>query len=211
MVKIYYSSFDRELSNAAFQDHLALLPESLRQSVMKFMRWEDAHASLFGKLLLRYGLREMGLSDDLSRLQYNQFGRPSISDSVDFNISHSGNYVACALSTSSRIGIDVEKIQAIEINDFTSQFTIQELTQIAKAPDCYYEFYRLWTCKEAVIKALGDGLNIPLKSILITGDNAYVNKQYFSLTQLRIADSYIVHTATFPKGEVFDVQRINFN
>lgn len=81
---------------------------------------------------------------------------------VSFNVSHSGDHGLIAWSATGRLGVDIEE-RAVRRN-------LALLIQEAMGPDEQAElaalqgaarlerFYRLWTCKEALIKALGTGL-----------------------------------------------------
>src|SRR3982751_1295192 len=104
MIKIYFSSYSKKLSNSDFSAYLNLLPAELEQKIMRFRRWEDQHASLYGKLLLMRGLEEAGLDADLIHLKHTSYGRLYLESTPDFNISHSGFFVVCAFSFQSKIG-----------------------------------------------------------------------------------------------------------
>ena len=62
--------------------------------------------SLFGKLLVIHGL---GINQTLYNLYYSKYNHPCLSGAVDFDISHTENYVGCPISNSSKVGIDIEK------------------------------------------------------------------------------------------------------
>jgi 4'-phosphopantetheinyl transferase len=91
--------------------------------------------------------------------------RPHFADAgprLDFNVSHSGAFALIGIAYGRAIGVDIEIIRD----------TIDEL-QLARAFFCEAEyrflaslkgavqlrsFYRIWTCKEAVLKAFGAGI-----------------------------------------------------
>lgn len=88
-----------------------------------------------------------------------------------FNISHSGDFVVCALANS-KIGIDIEMISPTV--DYLSiayaHFSENEASWIASKPVGINErFMALWTIKEAYLKALGIGLAIPISRVKTTG------------------------------------------
>ena len=86
--------------------------------------------------------------------------------SVRFNISHSGQWVVIALSNE-ELGIDIEKIDMSfdYINLLEEHFTQAEQEFIADAEIPAAAFYYLWTRKEALIKAIGTGLQDSLKEV----------------------------------------------
>jgi 4'-phosphopantetheinyl transferase len=167
MIKIYFSSYSKKLSNLEFSGYLNLLPPELEQKIIRFRRWEDQHASLYGKLLLMRGLEEAGFGADLIHLKYTNYGRPYLESTPDFNISHSGFFVVCAFSFQSKIGVDIEEIKPAAICDFEEQFSKEEWNGITNSNNPNYWFYYYWTGKEAIAKADGGGLSLPLKKISI--------------------------------------------
>jgi 4'-phosphopantetheinyl transferase len=102
---------------------------------------------------------------------YSQYGRPHLDsggrgESIEFNISHSGNIVVLAFARNRRIGIDIEHVRS----DFSTTeiaqrfFSLAEREALRQVPlDQRHEaFFTCWTRKEAFIKALGEGLSHPL-------------------------------------------------
>jgi 4'-phosphopantetheinyl transferase len=89
----------------------------------------------------------------------------------EFNLSHSGSYVLVALAWGRDVGVDVETIKPdFPVDVATRFFAPDELTQLNSLPthERARAFYALWTCKEAVLKAHGMGLSIPLSSFSVT-------------------------------------------
>jgi 4'-phosphopantetheinyl transferase len=167
-VLIYYARFDTPLPAARFALLLERLPVAMQQKVTAFSRWEDAHASLSGKLLLQRACLDLGLSGDLCEVRYSAFGRPYLENGPDFNISHSGNVVVCAVSTAGRTGIDIELNIPVNLEDFRDHFAEEEWQHILAAPDPLPVFYKYWTIKEAVLKAQGSGFQASLAALHVT-------------------------------------------
>lgn len=103
----------------------------------------------------------------------NASGKPRLADggSVHFNLSHSGERAVLAISDR-EVGIDLECMRPIEHLDLaTRYFHPREVEAIAGMSDeegQHRAFFRVWTLKEAVVKALGDGLAIPLQSFEVS-------------------------------------------
>lgn len=202
-VTVLYASTTSRLPSEIFAQHLKILPLSMQQAILKFRRWEDAQLCLLGKVLLIQGLRLYGLDGSaLEKIQYTEFDRPWLPGDVDFNISHSGNITVCAISSGVRVGIDVEQIKDVPINEFNNEFSALELANIRQSADPLSAFYSLWTRKEAIIKADGRGLNIPLKHIIFKDNTAAVADRRWFLQELVLSDGYFCHIAT----EVKDVE-----
>ena len=104
---------------------------------------------------------------------YSEHKKPSLAHAknLKFNMSHSGSHVAIAVTTVATIGIDIEQLtQLNKIAVAERYFSPNEITLLQKLaePEQIAGFYHLWACKEAVIKANGKGLSIPLNSFSVS-------------------------------------------
>lgn len=83
---------------------------------------------------------------------------------VGFNVSHSGDRFVVAVAMGMEPGVDVERIRPRRSVEGLSRrfFSPAERAEVASAPDPLDAFYRVWTRKEAVIKADGRGVGIGL-------------------------------------------------
>lgn len=135
-----------------------------------FNRFVADHGSL--RLLL-----SAYLETDPRKLSFvtNQYGKPHLENNsyrLRFNMSHSGEITMIAVCLDAEIGIDVEAVRSIpEWADIAvSQFSVGENQSIhAEMPAHRIEaFFRCWTRKEAVIKAIGMGLSVPLDSFTVS-------------------------------------------
>lgn len=137
--------------------------------IQKFWHWEDRQRSLFGDLLIRKMISEQtGRANDELSFETTDFGKPNLKGETGlyFNISHSGDWVACVIHTES-IGIDVEIIQDIDLSISEMYFSPEENNEIVRAEDSFERFFDYWTLKESFIKYIGKGLSQPLNSFTI--------------------------------------------
>ncbi len=84
---------------------------------------------------------------------------------IDFSISHAGAMVWAAFCRAGYVGIDVEETRALpDLPGLAAQLHPCERDAIRALPatERAAAFYRCWTRKEAVLKALGRGLSLPL-------------------------------------------------
>ncbi len=157
----------------------------------------------------------VGQDFSLRDLKYNPFNKPFLNEEIDFSISHSGEYVVCALGIRQKVGVDIEEIKRIQLDDFKQFFTQEQFESILYASDPHMEFYKLWTIKESVVKADGRGLSFPLLNIRIRGDKALLPDKEWHLQKLDIADNYSAYLAydrdgtTFLERELY-CERIDF-
>jgi 4'-phosphopantetheinyl transferase len=197
MIFVLFSHIGEMLSSRAWDRYLLETPESVRKRISRYRRWEDRQAGLFGKLLLAEGLRLCGYpAEHLWNIVWDASGRPFLGCGIDFNISHSGAYVVCALCPAGRVGIDIEEIRMVDIQDFKMQMSGDQWEAIMASENRLEKFFTLWTQKEAVIKADGRGLAIPLHEIIMEGEKAFLANNIWDVKEVRIADGYCCHLAT---------------
>lgn len=151
---------------------LKLLPKETRKKVNAFARSNDAQRSLLGELLARHLLRnatgallpdEPFTTGDKGKPAYDGF------KGIHFNITHSGEWVAVALS-SGCVGVDVEKMRKIPegvARRFFSEAENQWLDSAQTEAERKDIFFTLWTLKESFLKAIGKGLTKSLNTFTI--------------------------------------------
>jgi 4'-phosphopantetheinyl transferase len=125
-----------------------------------------AHA-LLRTTLTRYGARPPG-SWTFSR---GPSGKPALAAGNDapdlrFNLAHTDGLVACVVSRTGEVGVDVEHVdRRVHPQELADRFfTRDEATWLAGCRDAERatRFTELWTLKEAYVKATGAGLSSPL-------------------------------------------------
>ncbi len=105
---------------------------------------------------------------------YAGHGKPSIENpekDIRFNLSHSGERAVLAVVQGREVGVDIEQIrQNVEIDALAERFfSVGEkefLRRLASA-DKLRNFFRFWTCKEALLKAQAVGLTRNLASFTV--------------------------------------------
>ncbi|WP_333874633.1 4'-phosphopantetheinyl transferase family protein [Methylobacter sp.] len=209
MIKIYCYQFGNPLPDEQWRMYCDLLPNEIQQKILRYHRWQDRHAALFGRVLLKLALLEAGYpSSCLESLKLDNYNRPSIDSNIDFNISHSEAYVLCALSENGRIGIDIEYIKDIEMIYYSDFMSNSEWHNIIHDKAPISRFYHYWTLKESVMKADGRGLNIPPKDIISYQDYAVVDNKKWGLKKIPIPhNEYCCHLA-FEKYKKFKLPSI---
>lgn len=98
---------------------------------------------------------------------------PRLSRDLGFNLSHSGDAVLIALTRDAEIGADVEEISSGSIRSEAiadSCLNAAELHRLEHVPACEKSLLllRLWTHKEAYLKAIGCGLSMPPQDLTVT-------------------------------------------
>jgi 4'-phosphopantetheinyl transferase len=107
---------------------------------------------------------------------HGEHGKPFLNrpDAPQFNISHSRGVLLAALSPCQPLGVDVEVVWRVRpVLDLARRFfTAGEADALARLDEAHRQsaFLRLWTCKEAVLKALGAGIGFGLDRLEFTLD-----------------------------------------
>ncbi|WP_191961955.1 4'-phosphopantetheinyl transferase family protein [Staphylococcus aureus] len=161
-----------DIEEEKWKNSLKYIENDRRQKINKFKFIEDKKRSLIAGLLVKTMLNELSLCD-VSKTKFSKgcYGKPYIKNkrNLHFNISHSGDYVCCAISDN-EVGIDIERINtSMDIDVFQNYFTNCEWKQLSgDSRNKYEKFFSLWTLKESYIKRSGKGLNKDLSSFSIS-------------------------------------------
>lgn len=210
-VHILYSKISKDFPEDIYKQYLIFLPEFLRNKYFRYRRWQDRATNLFSIILLIRGLQNFGYDHHiLESLKYTQYGRPYLTGSVDFNISHSGDFVLCAIADEVRVGIDIEKIQPVDFSEFRDLMSGEQWSLIKKSQDPLKKFFTYWAIKESIIKADGRGLNIPLNDIVITNGSAYYENPWY-LKELYLHERYCAHLATSKETASINLEYVDLN
>lgn len=164
-----------------------------------FKNRNEAIRRLISSLLIRRIIRdELNIPETNITFTYNKYGKPFLneSDFFHFNISHSGDWIVCVIDKH-EIGVDIEKIQPIDLDIAKEFFSSQEYNYIMSKPfnERTYAFYEIWTLKESYLKAIGKGLSIPLKSFTIKKENdkfSLDNNNNYNFLNMNIEKDYIL-------------------
>jgi 4'-phosphopantetheinyl transferase len=158
---------------------LDLLDEEERARAGRFWRDSDRCEFIAAHALLRTMLaRHGGRPARAWRFTVGHHGKPEIAPGNDtrleFNIAHTHGLVVAAVGFRGRIGVDAERIDPTKSVFAVAEtvFTATELELLRQESETQVPgwFFRLWTLKEAYIKAVGTGLSAPLQSFAFSFD-----------------------------------------
>jgi 4'-phosphopantetheinyl transferase len=145
-----------------------------REKVSKYRFLKDKKLSCGAQLLLNKMLSE----EDISSPEYAEdyYHKPYIiNHEIEFNISHSKEMVACALSDKN-VGIDIEYVDKnIDLNIAKHYFYDGEYEKITKSPDKEDEFFKYWVLKESFMKYTSLGFNLELNEFNINIEYEDIN------------------------------------
>lgn len=163
------------------QAHLAVLTPEERGVCDRFRQRERQARFACGRYLLRHALAaRLGGAPGDFHVAPGRHRRPELCGDVartfpdiDFNLSSTAGYVACAVASGLRVGVDIEAPDRVggrkADNEAVGElvFTAEERSWLAQQADPHARFYQLWTLKEAIAKADGEGLGLPFERLRV--------------------------------------------
>ena len=193
-IHIFYIKEETQFTNDVFQQLLLQLPISFQEEILKYKFWQSAQQSLLGKIILQYGFLKLNLKYTLNDIQISPKERPFLNDKIDFNISHSGDYIICVIAENSKVGIDIEKHRTLKTKIADRYFDKNECHEIDVAEDASKTFFDLWTLKESAIKCDGRGVEVLSKTHKqYQSDNkntVICDDELFHYKKIEIAEKY---------------------
>ncbi len=134
-------------------------------------------------------------------INVNEFGKPYFEAKdikhIHFNISHTKDEIVLAIAPF-KLGIDLERIQMdYDARLLSRVVNLEDQLKINSAVN----FYELWTIKEAYVKLIGKGLQLPLKGVIVRKNrsNGYVvSSSEFSaeVIEIEILKNHVCHVAS---------------
>lgn len=167
MLRLYWADVSR-LS----LDAVAYSLSAYRLKKLEHLRPEDARRQSIGaELLLRQALADC-VPEIVwpPRITAGEHGKPDWDvEGLHFNLSHSGTLAACGISDRP-VGVDVQEPCVYREALARRFFSAAEQEALSASEDRDRDFGRIWTRKEAYVKAMGTGLRTPLASFTVLGE-----------------------------------------
>ncbi len=175
-VHVWKASISRDESTRPHS--LALLSSDERDRAARFAFDSDRNRFVVSRAILRMLLaRYLGMLPREIVLVYDSYGKPSLSThqnpgGVSFNLAHSGDCAVYAFARRVQVGIDIERQRSeVPVTELAERFfSPRERNALRALPDEERReaFFRCWTRKEAYLKALGQGLSVPLDKFTVS-------------------------------------------
>lgn len=148
-------------------------------------------------------------------------GKPALPGmgSLAFNLSHAADFALIAVGGSAPLGVDIEHVtDAPDLADIAlSHFALDEQASIAQLSELerVSAFYRCWTRKEAVVKALGSGIGYDLQSFSVSVNDGpaallragvpMASPEHWTLADLKMEGRYVGALAVQQPGTSISV------
>ena len=213
-VHVWCASLERTPNH--LQSLWALLSPDERRRAESFYFRKDRDRFVLARALLRIVLgRYLKLNAAEVRFSYSAYGKPALAQGcgtgeIRFNLSHSNALALYAVTRGREIGVDIEYIRPELAGEEIAErfFSAAEAEALRRLPahQRTEAFFNCWTRKEAYIKAIGEGLSVPLNEFdvtLVPGEAARLLKtsgnlqeaSRWSLLELAPAPGYVAALA----------------
>ncbi len=161
-----------DVPGALLADYHALMSRDEQARNRRFRRGPLRDANTITRALLRCVLSEYGdYPPERWEFATREHGRPFIASpeaNLHFNLSHTIEWIACAVARMPVIGIDIERCSRnVAVPRLAERFfsTGEYHDVLARSgEDRRHRFFEYWTLKEAYIKARGEGITLGLDS-----------------------------------------------
>ena len=206
--------------------HAAVLDDRELARAERFSRPSDRPRSLLAAALVRL-VAASALNLDpadpqtVRRLEVDRgcptcaepHGKPSVGNGVHLSVSHAGALVVVAVTRVAPVGVDLEPTTRGAQAQAAARWACapEERAGIAEAGDAL----RYWIRKEAIVKATGEGLAVPLADIRVSAprDPARLLQwtgrpaQACTLMDLNPPDGYVASLAVLSSGPLNVIER----
>lgn len=178
MITVYYSRVSPFLEEDAFLNirmdcgaccpllQLQKVSSDRREKILRMRNEAAKLRSLAAGNLLHYALCEkLGLSFEHTKpfsIGYGEKGKPYLTEypGIHFNLSHSGDYVCCAVGDMP-VGVDIQ--EKVKVHEKLAErfFTPADQRMLSECGEEERQalFFRMWSIKESYLKLTGEGLS----------------------------------------------------
>ena len=173
---MYWTAVE-DLDRAAIGRLGAELPPYEAVRAQAFVFTTDRATYIAAHVMLRRMLRE--ILGEPPQIVRNPLGRPELAGAQggpmpSFNLTHTSGFAACAVLSGGPVGIDAEDIRRpIEAAEIAARWyapSEQGMLDELPEPRRTEMFFRIWTLKEAIVKATGHGLRLEPQRFAVDPD-----------------------------------------
>lgn len=175
-----------------YSKYLYLFSNDIQKHINSFLQHRDKVTAFTSAMLKYYYLPALlGIKPTEIQLGVSSYGKPYLinNPSINFNISHSGEYVVLAVGTCKKIGIDIELIDKnIDLAVKSIIFSESECSLVNN----YYDYFIMWVKKEAYLKCLGLGFNNEVYRHTKLNNNLFESFNQHEINSFIFKENYIL-------------------
>ena len=230
-IHLWTTAYDDISDEQLLKHYFNLLNEAEVNKLGRFRFPKDQRQYLITRALLKtvLSLYHTDVQKTDWVFSYSPKGKPDIANQsllnpVQFNLAHTDGMVVLAISKQTQVGIDVENLdRSGAFDDIANRyFSEKETAAIANLPleKKHKRFFELWTLKESYVKAVGQGLSIPLDQISFELDqseniqfmidsNLGDSTRHWNFWQFMYAQKYLIAVSNYNPGKTV-MNKISF-
>ena len=170
-IELYHCKLQGE--RISLRPYFNVLSTSERQRAMAYVDQDKRQCFVISRASLRLLLaKKLSCTPQAIQLGVTPRGKPMLigkhKDLVSFNVSHHNDLILIALTSGAELGIDLAYQRlVIDYLRIAEQFYAEQ--EVLALNDCHKHeqanlFYRIWVIKEAIVKAMGEGLFYPIRT-----------------------------------------------
>lgn len=171
MIKVAYCNVEK----LDLKRGISLVSPGRAKKISSYRFNKDKRLSCGAYLLLRKLLEENNITHP--HFKTHEYGKMYITNypNIHFNLSHSRDYVACAVSDTP-IGVDIEYADPlIDLSIARHYFYNSEYEKIIGSENPSNEFFNYWVLKESYMKYTGLGFNLELDAFEIVIEEGIIS------------------------------------
>lgn len=216
-MKIYYINIEGLKDKKKFNEYYNLMQKDRKQKIDRISVTNAKRQSLGAGILIEHIKKTENINGGII---VNKNNKPAFENGeIEFNISHSKNYVVAAVSKYP-IGIDTEDIKRktefsmAERRIVNTQFAPKEQEYILNSSSekrMLWKFFRVWTIKEAYLKMEGTGIVRPLYTFEVDFDEEcpkILSDEECKITEFKIGTGNIVSVCHNKKDNEYTMEEI---
>lgn len=213
-----------------YLEYKAVLSDSETEKSQTYFCRDDCARFVVTRGVMRFAISSLtNVQPDIVEIRSDSFGKPFVAGADsrrspwEVNASHSGEYALLAFCLGSVVGIDVELVRELpDLDDIAAACLSRSQLRVFREldrQDRIAAFYRSWTRKEALLKASGLGLSVPLKCVdvgLGSGVTGFSQipetlgvTSNWSLFDIPVADGYFASLVTSHGPTSYDLMDWN--
>ena len=172
--------------------YLYLFSNDIQEHINSYINYRDKLVAFTSAMLKYYYLPTiLGINPAETQIEIDSYGKPHLLNypAIDFSVSHSGEYVVLAVAFGGNIGIDIEFIDKhIDLTIKSIVFSDFE----CKLINNYYDFFVLWSKKEAYLKCLGFGFSNEIHRHTTLNNQLLESFNQYKLNTLILGGNYVL-------------------
>jgi len=174
----------------SLQEVLATIAYNKQHQICQLKNQADKYRSLSGLYILKMGMEKLSLPADIWRsMQFILPYKPTVDYPLDFSICHTNNLITCAISLSTKVGLDAEYLPKQDHRN-----------ELQKQPQGKAEALVDWTSKEAIIKAQGKSSLADINSVQLNNSQGHFKNNLWYIHAIDLHPNYILRLATNNKN-----------